>query len=152
MSRGKVYLVGAGPGDAELIMLKGMRLISQGDVILYDHLIPTELLNLAGIDTELISVGKSTGRHTLPQEEINTLLVEKAKEGNSFVRLKGGDPNLFGRRGEELQACADAGIDFEVVPDITSALAAPCYAGIPATARPGIQGRLRYLRPVPRFF
>ena len=97
MSRGKVYLVGAGPGDAELITLKGMRLISQGDVILYDHLIPTELLNLARPDAELISVGKSAGRHTLPQEEINALLVEKAKEGNSVVRLKGGDPNLFGR-------------------------------------------------------
>jgi siroheme synthase len=97
MSRGKVYLVGAGPGDAELITLKGMRLISQGDVILYDHLIPTELLNLARPDAELISVGKSASRHTLPQKEINTLLVEKAKEGNSVVRLKGGDPNLFGK-------------------------------------------------------
>jgi uroporphyrinogen III methyltransferase/synthase len=135
MSRGKVYLVGAGPGDAELITLKGMRLISQGDVILYDHLIPTELLNLAGPDAELISVGKSAGRHTLPQEEINNLLMEKAKEGDSVVRLKGGDPNLFGRGGEELRACADAGIDFEVVPGITSALAAPCYAGIPPTHR-----------------
>ena len=135
MSKGKVYLVGAGPGDTELITLKGMRLISQGNVILYDHLIPTELLNLAGIDAELISVGKSAGRHTLPQEEINTLLVEKAKEGKNVVRLKGGDPNLFGRGGEELLACAEAGIEFEVVPGITSALSAPCYAGIPPTHR-----------------
>ncbi len=135
MSKGKVYLVGSGPGDAELITLKGMRLISQADVVLYDHLIPTELLNHAGVDAELISVGKSSGQHTLQQEQINALLVEKAEEGNKVVRLKGGDPNLFGRGGEELLACAEAGIEFEVVPGITSALSAPCYAGIPPTHR-----------------
>jgi uroporphyrinogen III methyltransferase/synthase len=135
MSKGKVYLVGAGPGDAELITVKGLGLIAQADIVVYDFLIPAELLTFAKADAELISVGKSAGKHTLPQVQINELLVEKAKQGNIVIRLKGGDPFLFGRGGEELQACTDAGIDFEVVPGITSALAAPCYAGIPATHR-----------------
>lgn len=135
MSESKVYLVGAGPGDMELITLKGFRLISQADVILYDHLIPPELLEFAKPTAELISVGKFASKHTLPQEKINKLLVEKAKAGNMVVRLKGGDPYLFGRGGEEAEQCVEDGVPFEVVPGITSALAAACYAGIPPTHR-----------------
>ncbi|HUT31100.1 MAG TPA: uroporphyrinogen-III C-methyltransferase [Sedimentisphaerales bacterium] len=135
MSQGKVYLVGAGPGDAELITLKGYKLISRADVILHDHLIPSELLRLAKSGAEIISVGKFASRHTMPQPEINALLIEKANNNGVVVRLKGGDPFLFGRGGEEAEACADAGVDFEVVPGVTSALAAPAYAGIPPTHR-----------------
>jgi uroporphyrinogen III methyltransferase/synthase len=135
MAQGKVYLVGSGPGDVELITLKGYRLIARADVILHDHLIPQELLRLAGDAAEVISVGKFASRHTLPQEKINALLIEKAKTNNIVVRLKGGDPYLFGRGGEEVEACAEAGVEFEVVPGVTSALAAPCYAGIPPTHR-----------------
>jgi uroporphyrin-III C-methyltransferase len=135
MSPGKVYLVGAGPGDVELITLKGYQLICRADVILYDHLIPSELLRLAKPTAEVISVGKFTGRHTMPQPEISKLLVEKAKQNNIVVRLKGGDPFVFGRGAEEAEACAEAAIDFEVVPGITSTFAGPCYAGIPATHR-----------------
>ena len=135
MSYGKVYLVGTGPGNVQLMTLKGYQLITQADVVLYDHLIPIELLRFAEPDTELISVGKFAGRHTLPQDQINALLIEKAKTNNVVVRLKGGDPYLFGRGGEEAEACFDAGVDFEVVPGVTSALAAPCYGGIPPTHR-----------------
>ncbi|MHC4215713.1 MAG: uroporphyrinogen-III C-methyltransferase [Planctomycetota bacterium] len=135
MKNAKVYLVGSGPGDVELITLKGYRLIALADVVLYDHLIPSELLLLARQDAEIISVGKFAGRHTLPQEQINALIVEKAKEDKIVVRLKGGDPFIFGRGGEELEACVEAGIDFEVVPGITSAFSAPTYAGIPPTHR-----------------
>lgn len=135
MSQGKVYLVGAGPGDLELITMKGYRLITQADTICYDHLSSPELLPLAKPDAELVSVGKFASRHTMPQEEINQLLVQKAKEGKQVVRLKGGDCYLFGRGGEEAEACFDAGIEFEVVPGVTSALSAPCYGGIPPTHR-----------------
>ncbi|MHC4061628.1 MAG: uroporphyrinogen-III C-methyltransferase [Planctomycetota bacterium] len=135
MSQGKVYLVGAGPGDAGLITLKGCQLISQADVILHDHLIPSELLRLARPAAEVISVGKFASQHTMSQPDINNLLVEKAKNGHSVVRLKGGDPFLFGRGGEEAEACAEAGVEFEVVPGVTSALAVPSYAGIPPTHR-----------------
>lgn len=137
MSYGKVYLVGAGPGDPELITVKGQRLISEADVILHDHLIAHELLSGARPDAEIISVGKLAGRHTLPQPEINKLIIEKAKcpENKVVVRLKGGDPLLFGRGGEEAIACEQAGVDFEFVPGITSALAVPCYGGIPPTHR-----------------
>lgn len=135
MSQGKVYLVGAGPGDFELITLKGYRLICQADVILYDRLIPPELPQLAKPTAEVIPVGKTAGRHPVPQQEINALLVEKAKSNKIVVRLKGGDPYLFGRGGEEAEACVQAGVDFEVVPGVTSAIAAACYAGIPPTHR-----------------
>jgi len=135
MSNGKVYLVGSGPGDFELITLKGYKLIRRADVILHDHLIPLELLQLARADAEIISVGKFASRHTMSQEKINALLIEKAGDNKIVVRLKGGDPFVFGRGGEEVEACAEAGIDFEVVPGITSALAAPSYAGIPPTHR-----------------
>jgi uroporphyrinogen III methyltransferase/synthase len=135
MANGKVYLVGAGPGDVELVTQKGLRLISEADVILYDHLLSMELLTFARPDAEIIPVGKFAGDHTLPQEKMNDLIVEKAKQGNKVVRLKGGDCYLFGRGGEEVEACYDAGIEFEVVPGVTSALAAPCYGGIPPTHR-----------------
>jgi uroporphyrinogen III methyltransferase/synthase len=133
--QGKVYLVGAGPGDIELITLKGYQMIGRANVILHDHLIPLELLKLAKPEAEIISVGKFGGKHTMPQDEINRLLIEKAKSNEVVVRLKGGDPFLFGRGGEEAEACFEAGVDFEVVPAVTSALAAPSYAGIPPTHR-----------------
>ncbi|MHC4762174.1 MAG: uroporphyrinogen-III C-methyltransferase [Planctomycetota bacterium] len=135
MLQGKVYFVGAGPGDFELITLKGYRLMCRTDVVLYDHLIPAELLNLVKPGAEVISVGKFASRHTMPQDQINKLLIEKAKSNKVVVRLKGGDPYLFGRGGEEAEACAEAGVDFEVVPGVTSALAGPCYGGIPPTHR-----------------
>lgn len=135
MLKEKVYLVGAGPGDVELITFKGYQLICQADVILHDHLIPSELLRLAKPTAEVISVGKFAGRHTMPQQQINKLLIEKARNNEVVVRLKGGDPFLFGRGGEEAEACVEAGVDFEVVPGVTSALAVPCYGGIPPTHR-----------------
>lgn len=135
LSPTRVFLIGAGPGDKELITVKGLRLLSQADVVLYDHLISYELLAHAKQGAELISVGKFAANHTLPQEGINDLIVAKAREGKLVARLKGGDCYLFGRGGEEAEACYDAGIPFEVVPGITSALAAPCYAGIPPTHR-----------------
>lgn len=135
MPKGKVYLVGSGPGDVELITLKGYELIRRADVILYDHLMPLELLQLAREDAEIISVGKLASKHTMPQEQINALLIEKAADNEVVVRLKGGDPFVFGRGGEEVEACAEAGVEFEVVPGITSALSAPTYAGIPPTHR-----------------
>jgi len=135
MPKGKVYLVGGGPGDVELITLKGYELIRRADVILYDHLMPLELLQLARDDAEIISVGKLASKHTMPQEQINALLIEKARDNKMVVRLKGGDPFVFGRGGEEVEACAEAAVDFEIVPGITSALSAPTYAGIPPTHR-----------------
>jgi uroporphyrinogen III methyltransferase/synthase len=130
-----VFLIGAGPGDKGLITVKGLDILSRADVILYDHLIGHELLDHAKDDAEKISVGKFAANHTLPQEGINDLIIEKAREGKVVARLKGGDCYLFGRGGEEAEACYDAGITFEVVPGITSALAAPCYGGIPPTHR-----------------
>jgi uroporphyrinogen III methyltransferase/synthase len=135
MLKGKVYLVGSGPGDVELITLKGYKLICQADVILHDHLIPLELLQFAKPEAEVISVGKFASRHTMSQDQINALLIEKAGNNKIVLRLKGGDPFVFGRGGEEVEACAEAGVEFEVVPGITSALAAPSYAGIPPTHR-----------------
>lgn len=135
MLYGKIYLVGTGPGDVELITVKGYKLICQADVILHDHLIPSELLRLAKPGAEIISVGKFAGRHTMPQEQINKLLIEKARDNKVVVRLKGGDPLLFGRGGEEAEECVQAGVDFDFVPGVTSALAAPCYGGIPPTHR-----------------
>ena len=131
----KVFLIGAGPGDKGLITVKGLEILSRADVILYDHLIGDELLDHAKDGAEKISVGKFAANHTLPQEGINDLIIEKAKEGKVVARLKGGDCYLFGRGGEEAEACYDAGVAFEVVPGITSALAVPCYAGIPPTHR-----------------
>lgn len=114
MAIGKVYLVGAGPGDPELLTIKGRKRLMEADVVLFDRLLDSRMLD--GVKGELIDVGKNAGRHKLKQEEINQLLVEKAKEGKIVVRLKGGDPYLFGRGGEEAIACRDWGIPFEVVP------------------------------------
>ncbi len=132
---GKVYLVGAGPGDPSLLTLKGLWCLQEADVIVYDRLIGEYLLALCREDAELIYVGKATDRHTLPQEEINRLLVEQARAGRVVCRLKGGDPFVFGRGGEEAAELAAEGIPFEVVPGVTAAVAAPAYAGIPVTHR-----------------
>lgn len=134
---GKVYLVGAGPGDPGLITVKGMDLLRRADVVIYDRLAPQELLSEARPDAELIDVGKVSQKpkQRYTQEEINALLIQKANAGSMVVRLKGGDPFVFGRGGEEALACREAGIPFEVVPGITSAIAVPAYAGIPITHR-----------------
>lgn len=131
----KVYLVGAGPGDPGLITVKGLELIKKADIIIYDRLAGEELLRHAKEGAELIYVGKRAGRHSYVQEEINKLLVEKAVEGKIVVRLKGGDPFVFGRGGEEAAALKEEGIEYEVVPGVTSAIAVPAAAGIPVTDR-----------------
>jgi uroporphyrinogen III methyltransferase/synthase len=133
--QGIVYLVGAGPGDPGLITVKGQACIEQAEVIIYDYLASTHLLKSAAPHAELIYVGKKGGDHTLSQDGINDLIVAKAREGKVVTRLKGGDPFVFGRGGEEAQALIDAGLPFEVVPGVTSAVAAPAYAGIPLTHR-----------------
>ncbi|MBM4278801.1 MAG: uroporphyrinogen-III C-methyltransferase [Deltaproteobacteria bacterium] len=135
MSSGKVYLVGAGPGDPGLMTLKGRACLQQADVVVYDRLVDESILKEAPERAEKIYVGKASNRHTLPQEAINQLLVEKAKEGKTVVRLKGGDPFVLGRGGEEAEALALGRIPFEVVPGISSAVAGPAYAGIPVTHR-----------------
>ena len=132
---GKVYLVGAGPGDPDLITVKALRCLRTAHVVVYDRLANPSLLDEAPERAELIFVGKQAGQCALRQEEINTLLVEQARLGKIVVRLKGGDPFVFGRGGEEAQALVDAGIAFEVVPGVSSAIAVPAYAGIPVTHR-----------------
>lgn len=134
-TRDKVYLVGAGPGDPGLITVKGLECIRGADVLVYDNLVDERILGDAHSNIELIYVGKTPQRHTMEQGEINALLIEKAREGKIVVRLKGGDPFIFGRGGEELQALAAEGINFEVVPGISAGVAAPAYAGIPVTHR-----------------
>jgi len=133
--KGKVYLVGSGPGDPGLLTLKAKECIEKADVVIYDYLANVVFLDYAKKSAERIYVGKEGGRHTLGQNEINRLIVEKAREGLSVVRLKGGDPFIFGRGGEEAQELVQAGIPFEVVPGVTSAIAVPAYAGIPLTHR-----------------
>ncbi|MBI4337903.1 MAG: uroporphyrinogen-III C-methyltransferase [Chloroflexi bacterium] len=132
---GKVYLVGAGPGDPGLITVKGLRLLERAEAVVYDRLVGSRLLEHAPAKAHLVDVGKERGARRMSQEEINTLLVRLAREGKRVVRLKGGDPFLFGRGGEEAESLAAAGIPFEVVPGVTSALAVPAYAGIPVTHR-----------------
>ncbi|MCK6205471.1 uroporphyrinogen-III C-methyltransferase [Bacillus infantis] len=132
---GKVYLVGAGPGDAELITVKGLRCIRQADVILYDRLVNPELLEYAKEGAQLIYCGKLPHYHTMKQETISRFLVKFAKKGQNVVRLKGGDPFVFGRGGEEAEECAINDIPFEVVPGITAGIGAAAYAGIPVTHR-----------------
>lgn len=131
----KVYLVGAGPGDPGLITVKALELIKKADVIIYDRLVSKDLLKHVRDGAELIYVGKRGGKHSFTQEEINKLLLEKAEEGRIVVRLKGGDPFVLGRGGEEAMILVKAGIDYEVVPGVTSAIAAPAAAGIPLTDR-----------------
>lgn len=132
---GKVYLVGAGPGDPDLITVKGLKCIKEADVVLYDRLINEELLSFAKPSAELIYCGKQPNSHALQQETINQLLVMHAKQGKVLTRLKGGDPFVFGRGGEEAEILANNSIEFEIVPGITSGIAAPAYAGIPVTHR-----------------
>lgn len=132
---GKVFLVGAGPGDPDLITVKGVKAIEQADVVLYDRLVNQTLLDYASSEAKLVYCGKHPNHHSLPQEEINDLLVDLAQNGNTVTRLKGGDPFIFGRGGEEAEQLAAANIQFEIVPGITSGVAAPAYAGIPVTHR-----------------
>jgi len=132
---GKVYIVGAGPGDPELLTLKALRLIKSAEVILYDRLINQEILLFAKPDCELVYVGKEDGKHTIEQEKINELLLRYAHTREVVVRLKGGDPFIFGRGGEEALFLAEHGIEFEVVPGVSSFYSVPAYAGIPITFR-----------------
>ena len=133
--KGKVYLVGAGPGDYKLMTLKGMECIKKADVIVYDRLANEKYLKEANENCEFIYVGKASSNHALPQDKINEVITNKAKEGKTVTRLKGGDPYVFGRGGEEAEFLLDNGIEFEVVPGITSAIGGLCYAGIPITHR-----------------
>ncbi|MGD8260904.1 MAG: uroporphyrinogen-III C-methyltransferase, partial [Desulfobacterales bacterium] len=135
MKTANVYLVGAGPGDPGLITVKGQECIQNADIIIYDYLASPALLKHASKSAELIYVGKKGGDHTLSQDEINALIIEKAKTGSIVCRLKGGDPFIFGRGGEEAEVLVKKGIPFEVVPGVTSAVAAAAYAGIPLTHR-----------------
>ncbi len=128
-------MVGAGPGDVELITLKGYRLLGKAEVVVNDHLASKELLEFAPKTAEIVYVGKQDCKHTMKQEDINELLVQKAKEGKMVVRLKGGDPFVFGRGGEEALYLHKNNVPFEIVPGVTSAVAAPAYAGIPVTHR-----------------
>ncbi|OWY60883.1 uroporphyrinogen-III C-methyltransferase, partial [cyanobacterium TDX16] len=135
LQRVTVYLVGAGPGDPGLLTVRGAEVLRTADVVVYDRLSAADLLALAPADAERISVGKAPGRASMPQDDINVLLVERGLAGQQVVRLKGGDPFVFARGGEEAAALQDAGVPYEVVPGITSAIAAPAYAGIPVTLR-----------------
>ncbi|MBX2821592.1 MAG: uroporphyrinogen-III C-methyltransferase [Rhodothermaceae bacterium] len=137
---GTVYLVGAGPGDPELITARGLRLLQQADVVVYDRLVHPALIQTLPKETERIFVGKAPGKQMLPQDGIHVLLIARAMQGCNVVRLKGGDPFVFGRGGEECLALAEAGIPYEVVPGVSSAVAAASYAGIPVTQRGVAQG------------
>jgi uroporphyrin-III C-methyltransferase len=132
---GKVYLVGSGPGDPELLTLKARRLLDTTEVVVYDQLPGKAIIDSIPDSAEKIDAGKHAGDHTLTQDEINAVIIQKAREGKNVLRLKGGDPYMFGRGGEEAEELIAEGIEFEVVPGITSAVSAPAYAGIPVTHR-----------------
>ncbi len=132
---GRVFLVGAGPGDPGLLTLRGADALRRADVVVYDRLVSGEVLDLAPPSAECVYAGKAPGQAAIDQEDINDLLVQRAREGKQVVRLKGGDPFVFGRGGEEALACARADVAFEVVPGVSSAFAAPAFAGIPVTHR-----------------
>lgn len=140
---GKVYLVGAGPGDPGLLTLKGLECLRIANVVVHDRLVGREILGFAD-QANFIDVGKEVDHHPIPQQEINRILIEEAKKGKLVVRLKGGDPFMFGRGGEEALALVEAGIPFEVVPGVTSAIAVPAYAGIPVTQR-GMAGSVAFI-------
>lgn len=131
----KVYLTGAGPGDVELLTLKAVKTIQNADILIYDRLVNPDILELAKKECKLIYVGKEDKKHTLPQEEINELIYQASLKYENIVRLKGGDPFVFGRGAEEALYLKQRGIDFEIIPGITSAIAVPAYAGIPVTHR-----------------
>jgi uroporphyrin-III C-methyltransferase len=136
MAYGKVYLVGAGPGDPKLLTVKAVELLKTADVVIYDRLgVGEEVLSIVPAKTEKIFVGKRTGLHEIPQDQITNIIIQKAKQGGKIVRLKGGDPFIFGRGGEEAEALVLEGIEFEIVPGVSSSIAAPMYAGIPLTHR-----------------
>ncbi len=135
MKKGKVYLVGAGPGDPGLLTVRGLELLRKAEVVVYDRLVNPVLLEEVRPEATRIFVGKLTGFHSLPQEQITEILITHVRRGLSVVRLKGGDPFVFGRGGEEAEALENAGIPFEVVPGVSSAVAVPAYAGIPLTHR-----------------
>jgi uroporphyrin-III C-methyltransferase len=135
MVHGKVYLVGAGPGEPKLLTLRAAELLREADIVIYDRLVGKSILKLAPKSARKIYVGKRSGKHEVPQDKINELLISCSKEGKTVVRLKGGDPFLFGRGGEEAEILAENNINFEMVPGVTSAVATPEYAGIPLTHR-----------------
>lgn len=144
MNNSCVYLVGAGPGDPELLTVKALRLIKGANVVIYDRLVSDEIIDLIPTGTTKIYVGKATGRHSLPQDQINKLLVNLAKGHRHIVRLKGGDPFIFGRGSEEAAVLAEHHIQFEIIPGITSAMACAAYAGIPLTHR-GVADAVQFI-------